>query len=119
VCVLSACASTTLGRAIQAAEIERQVVVRASVEAVKLHLHGQLTDAQLTTVKTGYQAWETAQRGLADALARWRVIEDGPNEARLQRALEQAGRAVETYLALLATLKVNIAEVRAAVAAGR
>lgn len=100
-----ACASTTLGRAIQAADAQKQLVEAAAVEFVKLHLRGdpRITEAVYTQGKAYYQRYYATQLAEANALAAWRAVGSVANESALTAALGEVTKHIDVYLGFVGT----------------
>jgi hypothetical protein len=109
-----ACATTGLGKSIQAADLQKRLVEEAAVEFIKLHLKGdpRITDAVYAEAKTTYGKWAAAQSALAQSLATWQTVKSEPNEQRLTAALTQVKNSADVYLALVAKF-VNLDALKA------
>lgn len=100
----AACATTGLGKSIQAADLQKRLVEEAAVEFIKLHLKGdpRITTAVYDEAKSTYGKWAAAQTALAQSLATWQTVKSEPNEQRLTAALTQVKNSADVYLALVA-----------------
>lgn len=109
----TACASTGIGKAIQAADAQKQLVERAAVEFVKLKLRGdtRITPAVYEQGKAAYEKYQGAQGTLAEALASWQVVKSSENENKLQLALNEVTKNIDVYLALVGRF-VNLEELK-------
>lgn len=103
VLLVAACATTTVGKAIQSADAQKQLVERAAVEFVKLKLRGdaRITPAVYDQGRAAYEKYQGAQAGVAEALASWKVVSSAENEAKLMTALSEATRTINVYLDLV------------------
>lgn len=103
VLVIAACATTGLGKAIQASDVQKRLVEESAVEFIKLKLTGdtRITDAVYAQAKTSYEKWASAQSAQAAALATWQTVKSAPNEERLTTALDQVKKDADVYLALV------------------
>jgi hypothetical protein len=101
--IATACASTGVGKAVQAADAQKQLVERAAVEFVKLKLRGdaRITPAVYAQGRAAYEKYQGAQAGVAEALSSWKVVASAENEARLMTALTEATRTIDVYLGLV------------------
>jgi hypothetical protein len=101
--IASACASSGVGKAVQAADAQKQLVERAAVEFVKLKLRGdaRITPAVYEQGRAAYEKYQGAQAGLAEALSSWKVVSSAANEAKLQTALAEVTKSIDFYLALV------------------
>lgn len=99
----TACASSGVGKAVQAADAQKQLVERAAVEFVKLKLRGdaRITPAVYEQGRAAYEKYQGAQAGVAEALASWKVVSSAPNEAKLQTALTEVTGTINVYLGLV------------------
>jgi hypothetical protein len=99
VCLLAAaCASTTLGKAIQGASVQKQLVERAAIEIIKLHLQGKISDHDYQIAKETYQTWAKGQTALAQSLAAWKTVSSVENSQRLEVALSNARDVSQSFL---------------------
>ncbi|MGD0263550.1 MAG: hypothetical protein ABSD47_01185 [Candidatus Methylomirabilota bacterium] len=102
VCLLAAaCASTTLGKSIQAASIQKQLVQQATVQVIKMCNTAQLTPANCAKVESDYLAWASGEQVLADSLAEWAVVQSDPNESKLTAALNAVKALASEYLSFI------------------
>lgn len=94
------CASTTLGRAIQVADVQKQLVEASAVEFIKLHMVGdpRVTDAVYAQGKAAYQKYYGTQLAVATALASWKTVSSPGNEAVLTSALGELTKNINVYL---------------------
>lgn len=97
------CASTGIGKAVQAADAQKQLVERAAVEFVKLKLKNdpRITPAVYERGRAAYEKYQATQATLADSLASWKVVSNAENESKLQTALNEATKNIEAYLAFV------------------
>lgn len=102
--LMSACASTGIGKSIQAADTQKQLIEAAAVEFVKLQLGGdpRITPAVYAQGKDAYGKWASAERSLAASLATWKTVKSAPNEQQLSVALIEVTKAANLYLDLVA-----------------
>lgn len=98
--LVSACAKTALGKAIQSADVQKQLVEGAAVEFIKLHIKGdpRITDAVYAKGKAAYQRYYVTQMALASALASWQTVASPGNEAALTTALTEVTKNINVYL---------------------
>jgi len=101
--VMLACATTPIGKAVQAADAQKQLVERAAVEFVKLKLQGdpRITQVVYDQGKAAYGKYEVAQTSLAQAISSWKVVSNPENESKLQAALTEATKTIDVYLNLV------------------
>lgn len=99
----TACASSGVGKAVQAADLQKQLVERAAVEFVKLKLKGdpRITPAIYDAGRAAYEKYQVTQAAAADALSSWKVVSSPENESKLQTALAEVTRNIDTYLAFV------------------
>lgn len=95
--VTVACATTPLGKAVQAADAQKRVVEASAVEVVKLHLTGQLSDADYTRAKDAYAKWAAGETTLAQSLAAWKSVQAASTSDRLSAALQSVFALSKTY----------------------
>lgn len=88
--------------AVSGVRAQKELVESATVEAIKLHNTGKLSDADLTRVQGAYVQWAQAESLFAEALAQWRTVMSADNANRLQAALDGAKAIGEELLTLLA-----------------
>lgn len=117
VCVVAlawGCASSGVGKAVQAADAQKQLVERAAVEFVKLKLKGdpRITPAVYEQGRTAYEKYQGAQSGLAEALSSWKVVSSPENENKLQAALAEVTKNIDFYLALVGKF-INLEDLKA------
>jgi hypothetical protein len=110
-----ACASTGIGKAVQAADAQKQLVERAAIEFVKLKKQAtpdpRITDAIYAQGREAYEKYQVAQGSLAQALSSWKVVASPENESKLQAALVEATKTIDSYLALVGKF-VNLEELK-------
>jgi hypothetical protein len=116
---LTACASSGVGKAVQAADAQKQLVERAAVEFVKLKLRGdpRITPAVYEQGRAAYEKYQGAQAGLAEALSSWKVVSNPENENKLQAALAEVTKNINFYLALVGKF-VNLEDLKKKINAG-
>jgi hypothetical protein len=114
--VASACASSAVGKAVQAADAQKQLVERAAVEFVKLKLRAdaRITPAVYDQGRAAYEKYQGAQAGVAEALSTWKVISSAENEAKLMTALTEVTKTIDVYLGLVGRF-VDLAKIKAEV----
>jgi len=100
VVLLVACATTGLGKAIQAADLQKRLVEESAVEFIKLHLKGdpRITQAVYDEAKMAYGKWSVAQTAYAASLATWQAAKTQANEQRLNATLANADATGSAYL---------------------
>ena len=98
--LLAACASTTVGRAVQVAEAQKLLVERAAVELIVLHRQGKITDETLAKVRAAYERWAPLQAALSEAMAQWRIVASTENNDRVEAALRAVAAVTDEYLKL-------------------
>jgi len=115
----TACASSGVGKAVQAADAQKQLVERAAVEFVKLKLRGdpRITPAVYEQGRAAYEKYQGAQAGLAEALSSWKVVSNPENENKLQAALAEVTKNIDFYLALVGKF-VNLEDLKKKISAG-
>ena len=116
---VAGCASTGVGKAVQAADAQKQLVERAAVEFVKLKLRGdpRITPAVYEQGKAAYEKYQGAQAGLAEALSSWKVVSSQENENKLQAALTLVTKNIDAYLALVGRF-VNLDDLKKKLSTG-
>jgi hypothetical protein len=114
--LMTACASSAVGKAVQSADAQKQLVERAAVEFVKLKLRNdpRITPAVYEQGRIAYEKYQGAQAGLAESLASWKVVSSAANEARLQVALTEVTKNIDAYLAIVGRF-VDLTKIRAEV----
>lgn len=115
----TACATTGIGKAIQAADTQKQLVERAAVEFVKLKLKGdaRITPAVYDQGRAAYEKYQGAQAAVAEALASWKVVKSAENESKLQAALTEVTKHIDVYLAFIGRF-INLDELKKKLQAG-
>jgi len=99
--VLAACATTPLGKAVQGAHIQKQLVEASAVEFIKLHMKGAVSDADYAKGKEAYAKWAAGEDALAKSLADWKRLGDTPSSDRLGAALRLSGELFRVYSTLI------------------
>ena len=114
--IASACHSSGVGKAVQAADAQKQLVERAAVEFVKLKLKAdpRITPAVYEQGRAAYEKYQGAQAGLAEALSSWKVVSSAENEAKLQTALAEVTKSINVYLGLVGKF-VDLTKIKAEV----
>lgn len=97
------CASSGIGKAIQGADAQKQLVERAAVEFIKLKLKKdpRITDAVYASGREAYEKWKVSEEGLAQALSSWKTVKSAENESTLNKVLAEVTAHADTYLALV------------------
>jgi hypothetical protein len=86
--VAAACASTTLGKAIQTAQAQKIAVESAADEVMRLHFRDKkINDADYLKAKAAYEKWAVAEKALAESFVMWKTTKDAAADQRLQTAL--------------------------------
>lgn len=113
VLIVVACATTTLGKAVQASDLQKRIVEESAVEFIKLKLTGdpRITDQVYASAKASYEKWASAQSAQAAALATWQTVKSATNEDRLKTALETTKKDADVYLTLVSRF-VNLDAVK-------
>ena len=93
-----ACAHSPIGKAVQVASAQKQVVEASAVEIAKLHFQGKVPDAVYGQAKDAYGKWAVSETALAKTLADWKRIGDAQSSQRLSIAIQQAATLAKTYL---------------------
>jgi Tfp pilus assembly protein PilF len=99
--VLVACATTPIGKAIQAADFQQKVVHEAAVQVAMIHLQGGIAEPTYAAIKKAYADWAAAQAALAHSLAAWKVVQTPENDSKVTAALTRIGPLAEAYLKLV------------------
>ena len=89
--LMSACAHTALGKAVQAASIEKQAVEAVMVALIQAERAGAVSRAEMDRVWTVHRRWAAAQLVVADALATWQAV--GAATTAMERYRAAAGQA--------------------------
>lgn len=89
--LVGACATTPLGKAIQSAHVQKQIVEASAVEFAKLYLQGQVPEDSYAKGKEVYQKWAKSEIALAKSLADWKRLGDAESGNRLSLALKLSG----------------------------
>ena len=95
---LMSCATTPLGRAVQTAHVQKQLVEISAVEFAKLHVQGTVPDDAYVKGKTAYEKWAKGEVALAKSLSDWKRLEDLPSSQRLSDALRLSGELFRAYV---------------------
>lgn len=95
------CATTSLGKSIQAASIQKQLVEQATVQIIKQCAANALPVTVCDKAKSDYQKWAVGQQAVADSLAQWAVLQNDTNETKLQAALNFVKSLASDYLTFL------------------
>lgn len=95
--VVSACATTPLGKAVQGAHVQKQLVEASAVEFAKLHLQGKVPDAEYAKGKAAYEKWASGEVALAKSLADWKRLGDAESGKRLGLALQLSGELFRAW----------------------
>ncbi len=113
--VLTSCATTSLGKAVQTADGEKQLVTIAAREAVKMHECGKpanstlvacegvapMNDATYDKAKDLYNKWAVGQKGLADTLVQWKRSASQENADKLGATLNALAPLTQDYLTFI------------------
>ena len=99
--LLSACAKTTLDKAIQAADIQKQLVQTCTVQEIVMCDKGQIKPEVCAQVKILYGKWAVGQQAVADTLVAWKVVASPENENKLLAALTFVKPLADDYLAFI------------------
>lgn len=86
-----ACATSPLGKAVQVAHTQKQLVEASAVEFAKLHMQGQVPDESYLKGKDAYVKWAKAEVAVAKTLADWKRIGDTESGKQLSAALRLSG----------------------------
>jgi len=93
-----ACASTPLGKAVQAADAQKQLVEASADEFARLYLNKAISVETYRQGKDAYQTWAKGETALAKSLAEWKRLQDKDSGARLSQALADVGALASAYL---------------------
>ena len=93
VTLATACASTVIGKATQAVDVQKQLVEAAVVQVIQLHTQGKVPDGAFTTIQGIYGKWAAAQLVVAESLATWK----NTNAASDQQKYTTAFAALTSY----------------------
>lgn len=101
--LVAACATSSVGKAVQSSDLQKQLVEAAAVEFIKLKLTNdpRITPVVYTQGKDAYEKWASAQIAMAASLAAWKTVSNAPNEQKLQTALTELREYADLYLALV------------------
>lgn len=105
--LLASCASTAIGRGIEAASIQKQLVQAAMVEVIKLQLTGKITNADYQTAVGAYSKWSMGEAILANAIAEWQTVKSQDNTTKLNDNLSAVAALSTQFLAFVGQF-VNI-----------
>ena len=89
----AACASTAIGKATQAVDIQKQLVEAAVVQVIQLHTQGKVPEPAFATVQAIYGKWAAAELVVAESLATWKKT----NAATDQQKYTTAFAALTSY----------------------
>lgn len=106
-----ACATTPLGKAIQTADAQKQLVEASAVEFAKLHFKGQVSDEDYAKGKAAYGKWAKGQTALAESLAAWKQLGSAASDRRLAEALKLSGMLAKAYFDFLNTAAPGLLDV--------
>lgn len=95
---LTACATTPLGKAVQAAHVQKQLVEASAVEFAKLYLQGKVPEAEYLKGKDAYEKWAKGEAALAKSLADWKRLGDVESGKRLGLALQLSGELFRAWV---------------------
>ena len=110
--IAAACATTPLGKATEAANIQKQVVELSAVELVRLHDQGKVSDVVFAKGKDAYGKWAVGEVALAKSLADWKRLGDADSSQRLSVALQQSGALLRVYTDLVGQF-VDLSKIKA------
>ncbi|MBI4380048.1 MAG: hypothetical protein HY574_02470 [candidate division NC10 bacterium] len=65
---------SSIGKAIQAAHRQKESVQGLTLEIIKLHQTGQLSEGAYARAKDAYEKWAKAQATIAHSLMTWRNL---------------------------------------------
>jgi hypothetical protein len=88
---LAACATTPIGKAVQSAHVQKQIVEASAVEFAKLHFQGKIPADKYAKGRDAYEKWAAGEVALAKSLADWKRIGDTESSQRLSKALQLSG----------------------------
>lgn len=93
-----ACATSPLGKAVQVAHVQKQLVEASAVEFVKLHLQGTVPDDKYVAGKDAYTKWAKGELAVAKSLADWKRLGDADSAKRLSEALRLSGELFRAWV---------------------
>ena len=108
-------AKTDVGKAVQAADIEKALVTEAMTQFAVLHLHESVSDANYATGRTAYKTWANSQRTVAKSIAAWKRIGDADSGNAVLVAISEAQKLAASLLHLIGQFGVDVGAARAKV----
>lgn len=108
---LAGCATTPIGKAIQAADLQQKIVREAAVQVAMIHLQGGIAEPMYADIKKAYADWAAAQVALAQSIAAWKAVGTVENDQRVTAALQRVGPLAEAYFKLVGRW-VNLADIQ-------
>mgnify|MGYP001562705070 CR=1 FL=1 len=94
----AACATTPIGKAVQSAHVQKQIVEASAVEFAKLHLQGNVPEDSYLKGKEAYGKWAKGEVAVAKTLADWKRLGDTESGKRLSEALRLSGDLFRAYV---------------------
>jgi len=95
---VGACATSPIGKAVQTAHVQKQLVEASAVEFAKLYLQGKMPDDTYLKGKAAYIKWESGEVALAKSLADWKRLGDAESGDRLSLAFKLSGSLFRSYV---------------------
>lgn len=95
---VAACATTPIGKAVQSAHVQKQIVEASAVEFAKLHLQGNVPEDAYAKGKDAYGKWAKGEVAVAKTLADWKRLGDTESGKRLSEALRLSGDLFRAYV---------------------
>ena len=105
-------AKTDVGKAAQAADIEKALVEEAMTQFAVLHFKGDVSDETYAVGRSAYVKWTEAQKVVAKSIAAWKRIGDATSGGTVMVAIGEAQRLAGSVLNLLGQFGVNIGAIR-------
>lgn len=105
---VGACATSPIGKANQAADIQKQLVESAYVEFGVLHAKGAITNETYLKGQEAWKKWYKGQEALAYSLAAWKRVENVENGRRVSEALSQVAKLGAVYLDFVKSVGVDV-----------
>lgn len=105
-------AKSDVGKAAQAADIEKALVEEAMTQFAVLHFKGVISDANYATGRKAHGTWATAQTTVAKSVAAWKRIGDAESGQAVMVAIQEAQKLAASLLHIFGQFGVDIGAAR-------
>lgn len=107
VALVVGCATTPLGKATQAADVQKQLIQASANEVARLYLDDKIDVATYRKAREVYQKWAVGETALAKSFAEWKRLQNADSSQRLGIALQDLGKLAAAYFDVVGTF-VNL-----------